>query len=908
MRKLTLLFIFAAFAWATDPTWLTNLSNSTYIWSPYPVTSMPTPGSSYLDGYHTSSELPLPVTRVPALPSSCAVGNWISTYAYPPVQGVYYGSQYWMIPYSAGVKSTAGVPPANPPWQVVAQADVCAARSVVTSYSGRQAFNSTQTEFYIIAANDGDAAYFYKWNSGSPTYDFALLNTSASTTNGDESWSHTDPNTMYYANQGGGTIGDACPGGTPCLENITITPGTPSTAAISVEHSWTIGASGECPTGTLFVGSGGDGNMSEDDRYRVLVCGVTSGNNPARLIVYDYTTHAVASSRDISSICGASQPIDIVTMSPDGDYVIVAWEQTPQPEEDTWTTCHGLELFDRATLTSQGIVGSVDEGHMDVGRDVNGYEVAAFPVGNAFSNESTNHNWSFNAVKLSDVHAPNQSGTWDSYGEVDLAVTANSTNTILQFGTSVDFSKVTVGAYISDQTTAGSKVAVNVSSGGIPGSTTVTRICKTTGTGCTTANTVVMNKAATGVVSGDSIAFRQSLNASYIRRLYLPCTIYSKGAVLTTSAATTGGNNTLYFASTTGVMVAQTVAGAGIPDGTTVLSFIANTSVTLSASVTGSGVASGSSISFIGDPYTGCSGTSSGTMTQHMSGRGAGTGASQGWFLYSIFSSPGLVTQYPGWGRNEALAVRVDTTDPVVHNVSFRRIANMMTYRENGSQTQCTQGQDYWQEPHATASPDFTKILFTSSWLTECGQDGVFAVNLGSASLTVTPLSQTVIAGAISWTVHNPAAAYTWSISPADCTANSGSGSGDGSTVSATCTVAGNHTLTVSDGTTTVTPAFTVTSYAPLIVTPSAVGLYWQTSQVFSASGGVSPYSWSAPGAVVISGTGSTFSTYWVTPGTYTVTLTDSASNTATSTAVVVRPPPSALSGRAIFSGVTQIH
>ena len=184
----------------------------------------------------------------------------------------------------------------------------------------------------------------------------------------------------------------------------------------------------------------------------------------------------------------------------------------------------------------------------------------------------------------------------------------------------------------------------------------------------------------------------------------------------------------------------------------------------------------------------------------------------------------------------------------------------------------------------------------------------MFAVNLGSASLTVTPLSQTVIAGAISWTVHNPAAAYTWSISPADCTANSGSGSGDGSTVSATCTVAGNHTLTVSDGTTTVTPAFTVISYAPLIVTPSAVGLYWQTSQVFSASGGVSPYSWSAPGAVVISGTGSTFSTYWVTPGTYTVTLTDSASNTATSTAVVVRPPPSALSGRAIFSGVTQIH
>lgn len=904
MRKLAV-FLICLTAAASDPTWLTNLSNSTYIWSPYPVTSMPGWGGSYFDGHHTSAGLPLAVTRVPAIPSTCYVGNWTS-YPYPVLQGVFYNSQYWMIPYSSSVGGTTGVTPSNPPWNVVGQSDVCAARSVVTSYSGRQAFNSTQTEFYVIAANDGDAAYFYKWNGGSPTYDFALLNTSASTSNGDESWSHTNPNLMTYANRAGYSSGDVCPGSTPCLENITITPGTPSTAAITTEHSWTIGASGECPSGTTYVMSGGDSNLSEDDRYRVLWCASGSGATPTRLIVYDYTTHSVSSSRDISAICGASEPIDIVTMSPDGDYVIVSWEQTSQPHEDTWTTCHGIELFDRATLTSQGMIGSIDEGHMDVGRDVNGIEVAAFPVGNSFSYESTTRYKSFNAVKLADVHVPQQGGTWDSYGEVDLAVTAGSTNTILQFGSSVDFSKLAIGAYMSDKTTAGSPVATNVSSGGLPGSTVINRICKTTGSGCVTANTIVMNHAATGVISGDVIAFRQLLNASYVRRLYLPCTVYNQPAALLTTAAATTAGATLSFTSTVGVVVGQTAAGTGIPDGTTVLSYVANVSVLLSASVTGSGVASGAQISFIGDPYTGCASSVIGSMTQHMSGRGAGSGTSQGWFLYSIFSSPGLIPQAPGWGRNEAIAVRIDTTQPVVSNATFRRVANMMAYREEGSQTQCSQGQDYWQEPHATASPDFSKILFTSSWLKECGQTSVFSVNLGTASMTVTPLSQTVAGGVVSWTVHNPAASYTWSLNgPSTCSPNSGSGSGDGSTVASSCGTQGNYTLTVADGTTTVYPTFYVSNPLPLSVTPASALVARLTNVMFTASGGVPPYTWSALGATTTTGTGTTFTTSWATGNTYTVALTDSALSLVNAMVSAFNPPSSFYGGNVFSAGKT---
>ena len=968
MRKLLTILILLTLSsvlFAADPPWLTALPNSTANWSPYPLPPMPAPGASYTDDHHTSNGVPLPVTRIPAIPSTCDIPNWSGGGGMTgPNSGLLYGGQYYMIPYSAGVgsrpnyaikvtrsnvagdtvlhfdipsvnlgspavsvvgaagsttyaytvvanyavpsgygstiapaattinngnatlttsnknviswvapanqvnllnysvyrttggttqgrilvtkdatvlsvgdvdsvtplpatpsdlftsvtythpdthaldagagmvlpagfdiRSTSNVPAndvvaswddttitlttpitgpltantsvitiVNPPpyfpWSPSTQADICAARSMVPSYSERQAFNADQTEFYVIASNSVTAAYFYKWNNGNPVYDFTLANSAMSTTNGDESWSHTDPNKMYYANYGGGATGSPCPGNIPCLQNLTLTPGTPSTAAISTEHTWTIGAGQECPTGTLFVGSGGDSSMSEDDRYRAVFCGIGTNNTPSRILVYDYQAHAVVSSRDVSAMCGTTPGIDVLAMSPDGNDVILSWKTNLY--EDSWTTCHGVELFDRATLTTKGMIGSVNEGHLAVGRDVNGFPAVTMPNGHKFTYESTDLGWSFNSVRLSEVHAPNQGGTWDSYGEVDIPVSANSSNTILTFASDVDFSKVRVGAFVSDMTTAGSKVGVAASSVGIPASTTVNKICKTVGTGCTTANTLVISHAATGVTAGDVIAIRESRNASYVRRLYLPCSLYSKGVVLTTSAATASGT-TLAFTDTTGitsalVTVGLTVSGINIPDGTTVVSYIANTSVTLSNPVTGTGVDTGAVISFIGDPYTGCGvGSSYQGITHHMSGRGAGAGPSQGWFLLSVFPQTTYSAQSPGWGRNEALALRVDTTEPVVNNATYRRISNMFGFRQAGaSNLQCTGGFDYFQEPHATASQDFSKVIFASSWMSECGQIGVFAVNLNASGAGVPPaITTTSLASGTSGSVYS---------------------------------------------------------------------------------------------------------------------------------------------------------
>jgi hypothetical protein len=243
--------------------------------------------------------------------------------------------------------------------------------------------------------------------------------------------------------------------------------------------------------------------------------------------------------------------------------------------------------------------------------------------------------------------------------------------------------------------------------------------------------------------------------------------------------------------------------------------------------------------------------------------------------------------------------------------LSFYRISRNVGIRLNGSTAQCSAGMDYYQEPHTTVSREFSHILFASSWLKQCGQVGAFLVNLPGAvapAMTVTPMSQSVLAGNVSWTVHNPAAGYSWSISPADCVTNSGSGSGNGSLITSTCNTAGAHTLTVNDTKTIVSPAFSVTAYAPLTITPGSVSLYRYQSQTFTVSGGITPYSWSAPGAIVTTGSGATFTTSWPSANSYAVTVTDATSSTTGATVNVSGQPPAAISAKAQISGRTGIQ
>lgn len=973
---------------------------------------------------------PIQVTRVPGL-STCTIASWSSLTVYTPLRPVAYGGSWWVWDYSVGTQSPTGAGNypgnggTNDHWiNVPTLAGACSYLGAWPAYSKRQAFNSDNSLMYVDSL--WGWPQLYTLSGGVLTYNQEVNNSLApamGSTNDSETWSHTDPTTMYLFNRGYAQFG-----------KVVFNSGAQSSAA-TVLHTFSqdsAGAmAGDCPLNSLyFVANGGEGNPSADDIRWGAWCQpyYYTYSYPNRLLVYqnddvaaspNYSvgTGAVIAKADTAVLCqnstgsvaatvsanvtnsstvtvtgqltppygsigqfstlyvggglyGTSSfqsgteltatptynsgtglttltlsnnvtlpagmaiklittPIDWLGMSPDGKQMIVAWA-TPSSGiyESTWSTCHGDELFDvnnpsegtPGTLTSRGMVASSDV-HGDVGYDVNGYPIYATMTGSSLSAaQSTFYDWAVEVTKFADVIPPTNGAAW---------ITASSGS-----GTTLNYS-ASSGATI----TAGMVVADLSGSGYVNPVTTVS----SAGSGTLTLSQSLNGTVASGKLfqlypTGSAGYTNGSLpTTTYVRRYFLPCTWYS-------GIQTTGNTGDNY----------NDCTGSAYPGGTL------------------------------------------GSTSNHVSGRGSETPQSYGWFLLSGFPTGDTAgAESPGWGRSENMALKFDTTVPSaiqlttsgassntgpggtavipfastslsfnaggvstptiavgmrVHNstkipdnttvtaftstsvtlsapatstissgttltffsaLPFYRISRNVGMRNGGNTTQCSQGTDYFQEPHSTVSREFSHILFASSWLKQCGQVAAFMATLPGAAapaMTVAPMSQSVLAGNVSWTVHNPAAGYSWSISPADCVTNSGSGSGDGSLITSTCNTAGSHMLTVNDTKTILSPAFSVTAYAPLTITPGSVSLYRYQSQTFTVSGGITPYSWSAPGAIVTTGSGATFTTSWPSANSYAVTVTDATSNTTGATVNVSGQPPAAISAKAQISGRTGIQ
>lgn len=604
------------------------LSASTAAWT-YPIAPMPDWGGTYTDSLHTTGTAPVVLRRLPAIPGNCSSSNWSNGAAYRPNFSVTYGGAYYYVPYSAGVTSKArftlnttaaaaaggrtltfaatgkldlshgfqasgtnipagalvvsfdsttvtldqavtgtGVaagavitftnPPPLAPWVAATQEEACRVRSVVPSYSMRQAWNADESRFMVISAGGASAAYFYR-NTSPPTFDFEYLDGGLSGTNGDETWSHTDPNKIAWMRN---TVSP------PQMVQLDV-----STKQVTTVHTYDI-TGNECPAGTVFVNNGGSGNPSTDDRYWAQACSPANGiGRASRIIVYDKALNAVTSKRDITDICGTVQPIDWLGMSPSGKYVVVAWASTT-PYEDTWTTCHGVELFDRQTLTSRGMVVSSD-GHNDLGYDIHGNEILVAPHGSRLLTETANGNWSIDVTRLDEVHPP-------PYG------TSTNTSYVRRYYLPCSFYSQQTG---TDAYTGCTGPAANgLNFWHLSGRAAEFPANYGQFLLSTYAYAVNPGQQQTGWGRGENIAL--AVDAT------LPSQI-----TLQTSAATTSGN-VLHFASTTApgglyrlLAGGQLYAGGTrIADNTTVVSFDA-TSVTLSNNVTGT-VGAGSTISF----------------------------------------------------------------------------------------------------------------------------------------------------------------------------------------------------------------------------------------------------------------------------------------------------------------------
>jgi hypothetical protein len=146
--------------------------------------------------------------------------------------------------------------------------------------------------------------------------------------------------------------------------------------------------------------------------------------------------------------------------------------------------------------------------------------------------------------------------------------------------------------------------------------------------------------------------------------------------------------------------------------------------------------------------------------------------------------------------------------------------------------------------------------------------------------------------------------AWTLPTNTAGCSPTTGSGN----TFSITCTQPGDVDILVTDSASNTADVSLSVVAQPLAISPGSVSIGVLAGETFTASGGTAPYTWSAPGATTVSGTGTTFTTSWATVGGYAVNVTDAASSAAGATVNVSAAETSAIAGKARINGRAQIQ
>lgn len=105
----------------------------------------------------------------------------------------------------------------------------------------------------------------------------------------------------------------------------------------------------------------GEGNISNDDRYAVLIC--TKGASSYTFMLYDIPNNAIIATKDVTT----TSDLDWISVSPSGKYIMANWR--------TYGTgqYNGVELYDQNFNFIRQIY--YEDQHGDMGYDGNGREI-----------------------------------------------------------------------------------------------------------------------------------------------------------------------------------------------------------------------------------------------------------------------------------------------------------------------------------------------------------------------------------------------------------------------------------------------------------------------------------------------------------------------------------------------------
>lgn len=742
MKRLVLILLCVGLAAQVPaPTQINLLDTSTTVWSPYPADTPSAAfgavgpfawGATYNDPDHTSSGNPIIIARLPNITANCTSKAWSSS-AFRPFESVTYGGGYWYVPYTAGVSSQANVTLTTNAVSAAgtnvlyfaSTATLSASRNylitgtnipantVYTTFGGTSVTLSNNLTGTGVASGaaivfsnppsaDGGVTALAPWHQAANQAETCLVRGIVPSYGSRQAW-NIDNSEFYVFSTGGGLSS----GAEAYFYNNTTNPPT-----IDFQFDSTLTGAISSDPGS-FAGTNGDETWSHSDRTKIVF--MNNNVSPSQMRQLDISAKSVSTVHTYD-FTGVECPAGTNAVNNGG---------TGNPSKNDRYWAQGCSIGGSlATAPRQLIIYDklIDKVVVSVPiTSICGSNVGIDWLGMTPDGDGVIVNWDISVYE----------NTWTTCTGSELfSFVPNTTTPTLGTLTSegmimaTDCMHCDVGYDINGyQIVEGPHYSRPTSS---------------------EPNWNYWTLDVTKLSEVHPPPYGATNTTSYVRRYFLPCTFYS-GTNPTDpyngcTGSVVGGTNSYHTsgramenpasygqALISTYPINQTTEEPGWGRGEAfVVSIDTNLPSEIVLTTNGATSSSSNVLHFASTVPTG--------GLYALVGGGAmrvtGSHIDDNTFLASFDGTTATLSKPP-----TTTGVTSGTSIRFYVPATFHRASRTGAARLDATSPRCTGGDDYWQEPHATANRTLTQFIFASSWLTQCGQVMTGLVNLPGVAI-----------------------------------------------------------------------------------------------------------------------------------------------------------------------------